>query len=175
MLSQDIFIGELNIIINTNCTDAYLQSFIDKYEPEILINIFGIEFYNELVAAMNVNPIASKWSILWNGGTYVVGGVNYPLRGLKYVVASYVYYWYHRENAFNVDQTGASLPKLDNAYNQSMNFKMMSRWNEAVDMTGTKLNPKWGTISHYLLNGEFENYKINTYKGGKIRGLQWLQ
>ena len=86
-----------------------LQSLIDFYEPQLLINAFGITYYNELQIALTLQPFDpgavgvadQKWIDLVNGHTYEIDGVEYMFEGLKgrnnnsliawYVKAMYLY------------------------------------------------------------------------------------
>jgi hypothetical protein len=176
IVTQDIFKGELAIVFNKACAvDIVLTGIIEKYEPIILIDILGIEFYNQIQSALLVNPLATKWNALINGGSYQSNGATYPFRGLKYILAGFIYYHYHRNNAYSPSSEGGQvITSPENAQYKSMAYKMWGNWNDATNMIGAGCEPKWGTLNHFLINSDFNGYEVNEYKGGKIKGVQWL-
>lgn len=170
--TQDLFIGELNTIFNSTCaTDELLTNFIEKYEPRILIDILGNDFYVQLQTALD-SPLTSKWDILVNGGSFNIDGVAHYFQGLKYITAAFIFYHYHANNSYTPSQTAASIPNLENSTTKSMGFKMMTIWNDATEQIGYAC--AGNNLRGYLENADFEGFEINLYKGGKIKGLQWL-
>lgn len=176
IVTQDIFKGELAIVLNKACAvDTVLTGIIEKYEPIILIDILGADFYNQIQTALQSDPLATKWNTLINGGSYQEDGATYPFRGLKYILAGFIYYHYHRNNAYSPSSEGGHIITApESAIMKSMNFKMWQNWNDATSMIGVGINPKWGTLNHFLINSDFSGYEVNEYKGGKIMGVQWL-
>ena len=165
----NIFVGEINVVA-TDCDNGRLQHFIDKYEPEILKEILGQELYNDV---SNASSPTGDLDILINGGSYTVDGIDYKFKGLKYITAGFIYYWYQRDNSYNVAQTGGSKPKFENSTTISMGFKMAQAWNQSTELIGYgKCNKKTETLRHFLTNSSITNYKIKNYKGGKIN-MQW--
>lgn len=170
--TQDIFVGELNTILDFSCgQDLLMKKFIDKYDPQIIKDVVGQSLYNEIKTALE-NPLVGEMNTLINGGDYSVDGVAYHFKGFKHITAGFIFYWYHRNNAFEVAQTGGKSPSYASETPKSMNFKMWSAWNEATALIGFKSN-KTETLNHFLKNSDFV-YTLNEYKGGRIKGLQWL-
>tara|TARA_Y100000385_G_scaffold279249_1_gene328672 strand:- start:742 stop:1260 length:519 start_codon:yes stop_codon:yes gene_type:complete len=166
---QSMFVGELEVILSDNCApDERLQYFIEKYEPQILRKILGQKFFNSLQTELN-SGLTGEWAVLVNGGDFSIDGVTYQFEGLKNITAGFIYYWYHRDNAYNVAQTGGTLPMRKEATNKSMAFKQFTAWNKAVELIDC------GDYSLYsfLENSSLEDYEVNLY-GLKIKGLQWL-
>jgi hypothetical protein len=172
--TQNQFVGELNIILQENCgVDNTLKYFIDKYEPEILRKVVGQKFYNDILAALEVEPLDAEFDKLINGGSFDIDGVAYHFRGLKWITAGIIYYWYHRNNAYNTAQTGGTKPTYTSGLESvSMGFKMRQAFNEAIDLIDDgKCNTP--TLKNFLENSDFENYEVCLYEN-KIMGLQWL-
>jgi hypothetical protein len=165
------FVNELNVATE-DCTNGRLQSFINEYEPEIIKSILGQKMFNTINTA--VEPYSAELATLINGGAYTVDGVDYQFKGLKWITAGFVYYWYHRNNAYSVAQTGGQSPKFEVGEVRSMSFKMMSAWNKATDLIGLRDKSETGTLYHFMINSSFTDYQVKYYKGGKIKGLQWL-
>jgi hypothetical protein len=163
------FVNELNIAIE-DCTNGRVKAFIDKYEPIIVRKVVGDKLYNEIQAASE--PYTGEMAVLLNGGTYTVEGVDYHFRGLKWITAGFIYYWYQRNNAYSVAQTGGQSPNFEVATARSMNFKMVSAWNQATELIGLN-SCDTGTLKHFLTNSDFEHYCISNYEGGKIKGQGW--
>jgi hypothetical protein len=170
---QNQFKGELNIILQENCgVDLTLKYFIDKYEPEIIRKVVGQKFYNEILAALAIIPLDAEFNKLINGGSFTIDGVAYHFRGLKWITAGIIYYWYQRNNVYNVAQTGGTKPTYSGLEPVSMGFKMRQAFNEAIDLIddGRCDTP---TLKNFLENSDFENYEVCLYDK-KIMGLQWL-
>lgn len=170
---QEQFIGELNTILDNDCAvDARLKYFIDKYDRVIIREIVGVQLYNEIKLALD-NPLTGEMAILINGGNYTVDGIDYEWVGLKEITAPFVFYYYHRDNSYNVAQTSGTLPTYENSTIASMGSKMRKVWNEATELIGYKTD-KVETLHHFLKNSTFEDYDIKEFKGGKIQDLGWF-
>jgi len=165
--TQSQFTDELNVIVDKDCAiDKRLKYFIDKYEPLILKKILGQEFYNALQVQL-AGTLSGEWAVLVNGGDYTIDGVTYQFKGLKWITAPIIYYWYHRDNAYEVANTRATSPKREGFDSVSMGFKMRQAYNEAYDITSEL---------HCFLDNTTTlptTYEKNYY-GAKINGLQWF-
>lgn len=167
--TQDLFVGELNTVLDTGCTnDERLTHFIEEYEPKILKKILGQKFFNLLQAELS-GGLAGDWDVLVNGGDFTKDGVTYQFLGLKPITARFIFYWYHRNNHYEVAQTAGSMPLRKDSVVKSMAFKQMKAWNDAVDLIENENDGLW----QFLENSTLDDYELNTY-GAKIRGLQWL-
>lgn len=167
--TQDLFVGELNTILNTECSvDEVMDLFIKDYEPKILKKILGQEFFNALQTELG-SGLSGEWDVLVNGGDFTIDGVTHQFAGLKHITAGFIFYWYHRNNAYNVADTGASAPLRDGGVVKSMAFKQRSAWNKSVELTSEGCDSLWS----FLDNSSLDNYEKNNY-GEKINGLQWL-
>lgn len=169
--TQDLFVGELNTILDQNCAvDETLQYFIELYEPKIIKEILGQKFFNLLQTEL-AGSLSGDWDILVNGGNFTdSSGVVHQFKGLKYITASFIFYWYHRNNHYNAAQTGGSFPLREGGVVKSMSFKQMSVWNSATEL----IKSSDDSLKCFLDNSSLEDYCVNLYEGGKIKGLQWL-
>ena len=167
--TQSLFVGELDIVLDDSCgTDERLQYFIEKYEPQILRKILGQKFFNSLQTELTAG-LSGEWAVLVNGGNFDIDGVTYQFEGLKHITAGFIYYWYHRDNAYNVAQTGGTIPTRTDAVNKSMAFKQFKAWNASVEL----IDCGDYSLKSFLEHSNLEDYEVNLY-GVKIKGLQWL-
>lgn len=111
-----------------------LTGFIEGYEDKYLLELFGEDQYNyfksDLTAATPQIPQQPYYTKIFN--RFVVDGML--CEGLKVMLLQFVYYHYHRENAYKQTQSGMVRPKAENAdglgYNGS---NMLSAYNKAVE------------------------------------------
>lgn len=187
-IEVDIFKGELFIPFpdsSDSCIDqTTLDWFVDNYEAKILREILGRKLYNELVAQNTPGPLAGIWKTLVDGGEYEVDGEKYYFKGLKYILACYLYFYMTREDAIETTTNGGKVVEYENAKNVSLEAKRINNWNNATRLLkSTECHLKnrryYGTIDssdeetlEFFLsnNSEFDNieYCVNFYEGGLI-------
>lgn len=124
IIAPSIFVGEITIPQSTNYFEngGNVQYFIDEYEKEFLIKLFGVTFYNELIAGLAEEPIDPKWTALINE------------TDLKKMIAYYVY------EKWKVDETTQSFgisegkPQTENASVTNSVDKQVKIWNKMVNL-----------------------------------------
>lgn len=171
-LNTTIFKGELKIVTANNCGDnEELTWFINNYEPQILSCLLG-EIYTDLLAHTILAD--DKYDKLLNGSVYSVDGKTYVWKGLNYITACFVYFYYQREQSVITSQFGGKKEQYEKAENVGLEGKMIRNWNNAQRLlerecqcNGTSCN---STLWHYLSNNDFETSKIcpKNYEGGII-------
>lgn len=131
IIAPSIFVGEITIPQSTNYFEngGNLQSFIDDYENEFLLKLFGATFYNEFMVGLGPPATDIKWTDLANN---VV---------LKKMISYYVYV------KWKIDETTQSFgisegkPKAENASVTNSVDKQVKIWNKLVDLVrGFDLN-----------------------------------
>lgn len=114
-----------------------LQSFIEKYEAEILKKALGRKLYNEFKLALEDNGtlkvgVDQKWDNLLNGTEYEKGGVTYYWRGLvdnnESLIAYYVYYKYVIANIEQQTTLGTVKAEAKNAVSASAVPNTIQAW-----------------------------------------------
>lgn len=90
--------------------------FINQYEPEYLIKLFGSTFAALFVAGIAADPVDARWTAILN------------FTGFKLAIDRYIYYWYMRDQAQQTVGTGTGTPKNTNLINVSANDKVSKAW-----------------------------------------------
>src|SRR5688572_2490879 len=137
--------GNLNIPQLSQLTvREKLQMFIDRFEPEILIDLLGYEMYLDFLAALTLDPIPVKWLRLRDGAQYTYEDRVCFWPGLASVVstanpensliANYVYYQLIKTDAKFLTGTGAVTSKTENSKRVSPIDLQVSAWNKMVGL-----------------------------------------
>lgn len=124
IITPSIFIAEIAIPQKDNyfMNGGNLQEFIDKYEKRFMIELFGVTFYNEIIAGLGEDPVPEKWQQLVNE------------TDLKEMIANYVYYYWKRDETTQSAGTSEVKTKTDNATSVNSIDKQVRAWNEMVRM-----------------------------------------
>lgn len=145
LIDKTYFVGELDVANTNNANvEARLQWFINKYEPEFLRLILGADLYTNYVAGIVVtapDPVPAEWVALQD------------FEGLKTAIASYVYFYYMRDQFTQTVGLGEVKPTAENATASDPSFKMMRAINEAV---------RWVRENTLV---EFLNENVSDYPG----------
>lgn len=169
--TPDIFKGELHLVLSTKCNEnTTLNWIIDQYEPIILQDILGQLYYELLTEIDNGIVDGSKWDLLLNGGVYEVDGVKYQFKGVKYLVACYIYFYYIRERQVETAKFGGKISEYENGTFVSLRYKAIRNWNNSFRLLGiSKCSAKRSdTLIHFLYNNDFENWHVKPHGGGLI-------
>lgn len=111
------FKGEIVIAQATvSPVNENVQWFIDQYEPEFLIKLFGADFAALFTAGIAEDPVDARWTAILD------------FNGFKLAIARYIYYWYMRDQAEQTVGTGTGKPKNTNMVNVSARDKVSKAW-----------------------------------------------
>ena len=111
---------------------AALNSIITEYQQEIFRSLFGEALYQYLTD----NEANAVYTDLRDGETVTIDGYKYQWRGLKLMLASFVYYYYK----INIESynTGSGEMKSVNENsersNAGLNYKNVRAWNKGVNL-----------------------------------------
>lgn len=124
IITPSIFIAEIAIPQSTNYFEngGNLQEFIDKYEKRFLIELFGVTFYNEIIAGYGPPATDPKWTALVDD------------TDLKEMIANYVYWHWKRDETTQSVGISEAKPKAENATVTNSIDKQVRAWNEMVKM-----------------------------------------
>lgn len=125
---------------------SLLQDFINKYERELLVRLFGIEMYTEFSAQFDVDPTTKEWTIktsadqkwkdLLNGVTYDGkrwNGLIQDVEGSKTsFIANYVYCKFVEATGIEHAGVGFTVTESKNAIRVSGASLWANAWNEMV-------------------------------------------
>lgn len=120
IVASSDFQGELQIA-NKSQEDvsADLTWFITNYEPEYLKNLLGTEFATLFIAGLAADPVEQRWTDL-------------VTPELKRAIASYVFYWYIRDQDTQTVGVGQAKSNAVNATVVSAGAKLVKAWFKMV-------------------------------------------
>ena len=132
---------------NVPTTTVTLNSYIDKYEEELLKNAIGYTNYEALKTAIEANPTLelpenSIWNDLVNGKIYTYESKDVEWKGLKQtsgtikksLIANYVFYHYLSDDTHTYTSTGVVTNDPKNAEKQTPNLRLTQVWREFIQM-----------------------------------------
>lgn len=120
IITSTVFIGEISIANRDQpAVQSAIAIFIAKYEPKFLKQLMGETMYADYLLGIAEDPIPEKWVTLQNL--------------CKPALASYVYYWYIRDQVSQTVGMGQVKPAGENGTIVTPMYKMVRAWNEMVD------------------------------------------
>ena len=137
LIDQTYFINEIQIPESKYET---IQSFIDRYEKQVLIDLFGYALYKLI---KDYDPLTSEQRIkdIVEGADFTVNGFETRWNGLLNedkvsLIAYYVFFkWATEKQAISTRAAGVK-PALENGENVSYELKAISAWNNMVQLYG---------------------------------------
>lgn len=110
-----------------------LTAMITQVEKEILININGLTFYNDLQTALADLPSSDqKWQDLVNGVEYD-GKYWEGLNNSNNLLAYAIYYHFNSRNVDFYTSVGMAKPNSENALQVNHTQKLVSMWQTFID------------------------------------------
>ncbi len=166
-ISNLYFVKEINISGNALSND--MAEYITQYEKEALIMLLGYPLYKDFIAS----PGDTRWARLATGHEYTVdyidGETTVKWNGMANsdlisLLAYYVYYYYMKFHVSDTTSVGESITEKENAFSISPVAKMVSSWNNFVDLYG-KVNDSIIIPSAYNFLNNFKDDETNGYDG----------
>ena len=167
LIGNTYFIREINL--PQNALDSDMAEFITQYEKEAMVMLLGYDLYKDFIA----NASDTRWSRLISGHEYNVDyqGLSTTIKwngltnaDLVSPLAYYIYYYYMKFHASDTTSVGESVFQKENALAIQPVQKMVSAWNNFVDLYGkindVVINP---TAYNFLYN--FKDDTTNGYDG----------
>lgn len=113
--------------------EALLCNFIERYEPEILLEALGQDLVT--VFGTGLTNTEQRWEYLRDGVIWTdVNGKKHKCVGIKEPLIRFVYFYYLRDIQMQNGQVGTNVPESANA-TRSMGADSATRqWNRAVEM-----------------------------------------
>lgn len=162
------FIDNTYFVRGINLTSQQLDNitaYITEYEPEILKKLLGVTLYTELIDDLSEAgvPQTEKFVNLVNGVssfefTTISGyDVVTEYKGLKKLIAYYVYYQYRNINESLTTTVGQMLPLAENAQREDVYPKLIYAYNELVKLYG-EIPEDYYYRDYFLDNSYYEHY-----------------
>lgn len=168
--------GELNIPgTDTLAIQELIIDFISKYEKKYLQKALGYPLYKLFVADGYENPASQRFRDLLNGGIEWTDQNSkvHLWNGLKVMfdspLATYIYYWFQRNNATFTSVQGEVKGKSENSTNADISLKLMRCWNEMSATTCQLWSYlKYAKTAAVATYPEFDICDVETRHFGKI-------
>lgn len=157
-----------------------LDTFIDKYERDLLLNALGVTLYNELISQFTNGELKidapQKWVDLVKGSEYTINGKTFIWDGLigyakNSLIAFYVYCNYMRNNETTYTTTGVVKNTAKNADNVSFTPKYIKAWNTFIEQYQSEFGSDPRIIINYFGNVGLDYY---SNKNVKVSLYQYL-
>lgn len=180
------FLGIPNAVNNPSITGnvptsvSSIDSYIAKYEKELLINAIGSANYTALTQAykadptLAVDPLNVKWKNLVHGTPYDYDDREVVWNGLLQkngdiktsLIANYVFYHYLIDDHQHYTTTGMQTEKAKNALETSPNLKLVKVWRDFIELYqyGFEVCPTRMTNSWGLIGVDFYQAQQNTVR-----------
>ena len=140
LIDRDYFYGDINLPASKYDSK---DDFINKYEKELLIKLFGYTLYKLIAAYDKDNPTASPERIrdIVTGKEFEMDGYTYKWNGLineekVSPIAYYVYYYYLKDKQTATTNTGEAKTEKINAINTTSNQKLTQAWSKLKEIIG---------------------------------------
>lgn len=138
LIDKTYFILDINLP-DSKFTD--LDTYIAKYEPEVLKMLLGYELYELMITSPTVEPYKSliegaEYTVQHNGRSQKVKWNGFTNTEFISLIAYYVYYWYNRDKASLTNTVGEVKSKQENSYNATQASKIMNAWSRLEELYG---------------------------------------
>ena len=144
-----------------------IQSFIDRYERELLIDTVGIDLYNDIKANEADYTIAPDYvKDLVLGKEYTIDGVTYSWNGLQNsesLLVPYVYYRYIQEHQDLMTSFGVERP-------EGVNSDAVS----AIPRATAAYRDFFKKYQGYDTSATSNKYGANIIHGRYLTGIDWM-
>lgn len=160
LIDKTYFVND--IVLPKNDWDN-IESFITRFEPEVLTSLLGYTLYKAMLAAPTVDPYKNlvdgvEYSIDYNGNTRLV-----KWNGLKNdksisLIAYYVYCEYLRSRVTTTQQVGETLSNLENSKNADIFSKLGSAHARLNELYGYEYQDKLVPSAYNFLSEHEDDY-----------------
>lgn len=126
--------------VDSPSTKSALEFLIDKYEREHLLDVLGVEMYDQLKSANeDLENADQKWQDLVNGCNYTLDGKHYRWDGLigyekNSLLAAYVFCKYLKNDYGTYTTTGIVINKPKNAVIVDPKRKYLTAWGIFINL-----------------------------------------
>lgn len=169
-----IVIPQVGSAINTGVdtilpVNDVLNELITDKEPAVLSELLGFNFYRLFRDGLAVLPTPEqRWIDLRDGMEWQDGLGNYhKFKGVKPLIARYVYYWYLRQEATQTTGIGEAVNNAENARRTSPIQKQVTAWNEMVELVKSTyyylnnnegIYPEWHTHPYMDYDNQWDSF-----------------
>jgi len=139
-------------------SNTKIDEYIDRYEDIYLVELFGVELYNEFIADLDNNNVPQdvKFTKVFEPFNEQIGFSLMMSRGIKDMLVGFIYFQYLRDLATQTTNVGVVKPQEQNSKVITAHTPIYLKYNESVKT--------YNAIQEYIL------LNMSTYAG--FRGVQ---
>lgn len=159
LIDDTYFTNDIQIPVSKYDT---IQSYIDRYEPQILIDLLGYELYN---LVKGYDPLTAEQRIidLVEGVDYTVNGHLCRWGGLINIdkislVAYYVFFKWATEKETIATRAANIKIKNENADNVSYEVKAIASYNKMLRLYGYSIEPHYSQSAYAFFKAKADDY-----------------
>jgi len=155
LIDSTYFVKDINLPTGSAYTD--IDSYITRYEKEILIKLLGYELW-KLVDAYDPTTSDQRIKDLVEGKEWTYNDTLIKWNGFKNddkvsLIAYYVYYWYVRNRNVNFQTTGTQKAKNENSVMASPVLSLTQAWTRLENLY--QYDPE---SAYFFLNENSDDY-----------------
>lgn len=160
LIDKTYFIGEVSL--PKSDFDA-IETYISRFEPEVLTSLLGYELYSKLSVVSLVEPYKSliegaEYSVEYNGRTTLVKWNGLKNDNKKSLIAYYVYVYYLRKIISSVQSVGTVKAKQENSSLANPFGKILAAWVSFESLYGSVLDSILIPSAYNYLNAHKTNF-----------------
>lgn len=143
-----------------------IDTYINRYEEEILTGLLGYSLYKDFIAGIGVGSPDQKWLDLRDGVEYEIN-YNGDTRTVKWnglinaakvsLIAFYIYWQYKKVNTTITTNVGGVDPKSENSVRVIERQKLVEVWNRMIAIYGRCTDSELKPTAYNFLNEHFED------------------
>lgn len=137
-----------------------IQEYIDRYEDIYLVELLGVELYNQFIADLDVNniPQDAKFIKLFNPFNEQISFTLMISRGMKDMLIGFIYFQYLKDLITQTTSVGVTKAQEQNSKVITSHTTIYGRYNESIKT--------YNAIQEYIL------FNMNDY--ADFKGIQKL-
>jgi len=147
-----------------------LNDHIEKYEPEYLYSVLGVDLTDEFLAAIEAGSTDQRWLDLLNGVVFEYNDIKYKWGGFNNTIkespiAYYVMNYFIRSNNTLFTGIGTVTSNSENSDRSGPTVKLVDVWNKMVEQNEILVLFIESRYSDYSTYAPFDSliYKMNIY------------
>lgn len=141
-------------------SNTKIQDYIDRYEEQYLIQLLGVELYNQFIADLDIDNIPQdvKFLKIFEPFNEQISFTLMMSRGMKDMLVGFIYFEYLKDLITKTTSVGVTKPQEQNSKIITSHTTIYGRYNESINT--------YKAIQEYIL------LSMNDY--ADFRGIQKL-
>lgn len=146
-------------------SNSKLQNYIDRYEDIYLVEMLGVELYNQFIADLNLQnyPNSNKFIKLFNPFNEQISFTLMISKGMKDMLVGFIYFEYLKDLVTQTTSVGVTKPQEQNSKVITSHTTIYGRYNESIKT--------YNAIQEYIL---FNMTDYADFKGVQKLYAYWI-